>query len=1164
MAVDQTGVLAGKTVIAASAGAYHSLVLCSDGTLAAWGTNDNGQLGNGSKVTSTVPVRVTSTGALAGKTVVAISASTWGSTALCSDGTVCQWGDGAGLTPTAVSPVGALAGKTVVAIASGFERTLALCSDGTVAAWGEGLLGNGVNTPFYTSTPVAVDTTGVLKGKTVTAIAAGISHNLALCSDGTLTAWGYNADSQVGAIGGPVTIAGELGNDSRAPYSMVPVVVSTRQAGSSAPGPLYHRRTTFIAAGQDFSEALCSDGTLAAWGNSTENRFGNNYRLPYGYAPVAVGMPGALAGRTPVTLSCSSQSSAVLCSDGNIVTWGTGIFGVLGNGSTKDTTAPVLVSTASLATGERFASATSGPDSVHVIATVAVIPAKTEPATLITSTTATLNGLLNPNGGSLLVSFDYGTSTAYGFNVQTTVPVTGSLGSPSSMAITGLAPGTTYHFRVNGSPVTHLISGTPVGGTPINGSDLTFTTLPAVATGPASQLVEAGGPVTLEVAAPGDSLTWQWYRNNAALPHATSGGYHLAAATTAQAGTYTVKVGNAVGHVTSAPASLGVVDTAPASVAVVSGSTLTLTATAAGPGISFQWFKNGLALSDGPNPLNAVSTIAGATTSRLSITHTIAADAGGYTCGVTMPDPQHAGSPLTLSSGLFTVSITLKPVLGTFTPGPWIVGGTVSDTVPSQSTPAVFTLTGAPAGVTIDSYGRLHGKPTVAIAVATTYHLVITCRNAAGFSSVTAIVVVNPLPAGVAGTFNGLVNRDDAVTGGHGGTLSVTSLSNAVFTGRLVLGTVSYSFTAQHLDTAMGANPSATVVIPGTTLFNSLTLRFTIDPATGSLTGAVSRSAAAPVSLTAWRNSWNATSARCPYAAVYNNELVLDPALAGTASKPANIIYPQGTGFGVLSLTTAGLATWSGHMADGTTTTASTTVGPHGEVPLHFLLYAGTGSAHGWVQASGSGAALLLDSAGTFDWLKNPQTGSTLSYKGGFPLHNLTVAGAPYVKPTSAKPLVLGIPVVSSGPNTSLDFSEGGLIALTYAGPPSVSIAGAAGFSNLIDNANVRITGTAAANSVAPPAPNPASIKVVVNAATGAFSGSFTLHGDQDPTKAAPSLVINRTASFSGLCITRLNGTPAVNSGPGYFLLSELQPYKGAVITAAPVLSGKVVLRQAQ
>ena len=57
-----------------------------------------------------------------------------------------------------------------------------------------GQLGDTTTTDRYL--PVAVNTnSGVaLFGKTVVAVAAGHSHSLALCSDGTVAAWGNNSD----------------------------------------------------------------------------------------------------------------------------------------------------------------------------------------------------------------------------------------------------------------------------------------------------------------------------------------------------------------------------------------------------------------------------------------------------------------------------------------------------------------------------------------------------------------------------------------------------------------------------------------------------------------------------------------------------------------------------------------------------------------------------------------------------------------------------------------------------------------------------------------------------------------------------------------------------------------------------------------------------------
>ncbi len=109
-----------------------------------------------------------------------------------------------------------------------------------------------------------------------------------------------------------------------------------------------------------------------------------------------------------------------------------------------------------------------GPDLTF---TTSAIPATvvTNAATAVTATTATLNGTVNANNSSTTVTFNYGLTTAYG----TTVPgvpstVTGSSVTTVTAAITGLAPGTLYHFRV---------SGVNAGGT-ANGGDLTFTTSP--------------------------------------------------------------------------------------------------------------------------------------------------------------------------------------------------------------------------------------------------------------------------------------------------------------------------------------------------------------------------------------------------------------------------------------------------------------------------------------------------------------------------------------------------------------------------------------------------------------------------------------------------------------------------------------------------------------
>jgi alpha-tubulin suppressor-like RCC1 family protein len=185
------------------------------GAVVAWGYNGEGGLGNGTTANSWTPVQVKGVGGVGLLTgVLAVSAGYEHSLALLSNGTVAAWGDDewgqlgngtttlASSTPTlvlGVSGTGVL--SSVKAIAAGELHSLALLSNGTVVAWGHnsaGELGNGTMTA-YSSTPVpvkGVGGSGVLSG--VVAIAAGAQDSLALLSNGTVVAWGANEYGQLG------------------------------------------------------------------------------------------------------------------------------------------------------------------------------------------------------------------------------------------------------------------------------------------------------------------------------------------------------------------------------------------------------------------------------------------------------------------------------------------------------------------------------------------------------------------------------------------------------------------------------------------------------------------------------------------------------------------------------------------------------------------------------------------------------------------------------------------------------------------------------------------------------------------------------------------------------------------------------------------------------
>ena len=101
--------------------------------------------------------------------------------------------------PVAVDTSGVLLGKTLVQIAAGQNLRCALDSAGKAYCWGangSGELGDG--STVSSAVPVSVDTTGVLAGKTLTQIAVGLTYACALDSSGRAYCWGTNDHGQLG------------------------------------------------------------------------------------------------------------------------------------------------------------------------------------------------------------------------------------------------------------------------------------------------------------------------------------------------------------------------------------------------------------------------------------------------------------------------------------------------------------------------------------------------------------------------------------------------------------------------------------------------------------------------------------------------------------------------------------------------------------------------------------------------------------------------------------------------------------------------------------------------------------------------------------------------------------------------------------------------------
>jgi alpha-tubulin suppressor-like RCC1 family protein len=325
---------------------------------AAWGYNAGGQLGDGTTTgpetcypgaveagpCSTTPLQVSGL-----SEVSAISAGGLHSLALLGNGTVMAWGAnqfgqmGNGTETGSDVPVAVCAAGTtgpcptgpflsgVTAISTGFYHSLALLSNGTVMAWGWNgyrQLGNGT-----ASSNVPVPVSGLTGVVAISATGAGGHHSLALLSDGTVMAWGANSNGQLGHGTTTGLESCFVSNNNYMSCSRTPVSVSGLSEVSA------------ISAGGLHSLALLRDGTVKAWGYDGYGELGNGKEGPEEQSEV----PVAVIGLSRVSaVSGGSYHSMALLTDGTVKVWGSDRSLQLGIGETAQTSSDVPVAVGGL------------------------------------------------------------------------------------------------------------------------------------------------------------------------------------------------------------------------------------------------------------------------------------------------------------------------------------------------------------------------------------------------------------------------------------------------------------------------------------------------------------------------------------------------------------------------------------------------------------------------------------------------------------------------------------------------------------------------------------------------------------------------------------------------------------------------------------------------
>lgn len=675
------------------------------------------------------------------------------------------------------------------------------------------------------------------------------------------------------------------------------------------------------------------------------------------------------------------------------------------------------------------------------------------------------------------------------------------------------------------------ISGTYLSSTlTLHGTDV--SPAPQITThSPGPFLLHAGDPLSLTADGTGGGrLAFIWSRNGSNISGNTKT-LDLPFVSSGQGGNYRVTAYNGAASAASADIAVGVVSVLPATVVVSQGSAFTLNSSATGPGLTHQWKHNGTALVNGPST-SGVGIITGATGPTLSITNMQGLDGGTYSCVVGMP-----GLVDTIEKAGTAVSITLKPTVVTPTFGNAVRSNAISIQLAASNNPTSYTVTGLPPGVTLNkTTGLISGRVTKPGS----YTLTISATNSAGLG--TAIQhpwVVEEFPAAAAGTWQGITDRNLDSNQNLGGKMKITVTSTGSCSGSLTLGTVTKSWTgyvqALPASTNPNANPTTSFTISMGAGKAPLTGTHTLDLTNKTFTGGFNTGL--PATQTAFngvRAHWSATNKPVSAVTVYNNALELPAGLVGDAA------HPQGTGYAILSLSTAGVVTWTGKLADGSTVTGSSPLGSAGQTCHHGLLYTSTGSAQGW--ANINLATHLVD--GSADWFKAAQkpTSTTRSHKAGIPRHDLALRGARYLKP-AAGAMILGLtkPVstTSTTPNARLLFTGAALAPLP------------APLEQLF-----QVTAVNGVKMPAKAADNPKAVRLTLAATTGLLSGGFTLK-DNDPLDlAAPFAVVSRTATCNGLIVTH----PGINQGIGFFNLAELADETGEKNTTTKILSGKLEL----
>ncbi len=689
---------------------------------------------------------------------------------------------------------------------------------------------------------------------------------------------------------------------------------------------------------------------------------------------------------------------------------------------------------------------------------------------------------------------------------------------------------------------------------------LDLRTAPAVGVIQEAKIVEVGKPliltVTNVVGAP--VPTFAWKKGTTAVSGQKTAILNIPAAKLTDGGVYSATATNIVNKATTGSVDVIVVNKAETRVFTTLGKTVSLTAPVTGPNLKYRWRRNTADLAVNTSPYSGVEDPV------LKINGATANQTATYTCIITQ---EPAGTLGAVETGPIKLFVVQKPSLpnpltGINAPPTAFIGVDYSWKLPYSTevalTPTSFTCSGLPAGLKLNTAtGVVSGRPTV-VGI---FPIKATAVNIAGPSTPVSAgeLRVSPLPFSNIGTFVGTISPTSVLSKNKGGRFELTVMDTGSYSAKVILGTETIAAAG-----VLGIGSSLTGA--GSITYQSrvdlkrkdksiVTLLFDLDPDLGYINGVVSNSTENAF-ISGFRQFWDLKWRPCDYS-VYTGDMSYNMTLnlnndeeEGDVGDP---LIPQGSGYLNLLVSPKGTGKISGRLADGTTITSSSMIGPQGEAMIFLMLYTNTGSIVGQINIGddvlNSSNTLIRRVDGSLRWIKDVQPATQRNYQAGIPATTLSILGATYNEP-GTNVIVMNLPNVTSpqAPNATnliVDFSQGGL--------------GSA--SRNPDNA-MRL---GKANTIEYRAPNEASTSLTVTKKTGSFTGSFAL---KDGATNVP-----RSVTFQGLIVPPIPPTPAVTNSSGvlvanevpgsgsfatgYFLLPELLP----TVTKSKINSGRVVIQ---